>query len=296
MIAARPFRGLFARRFAAALVRTAATTAAGVVLCAVMVRFSPGFGVDERQLDSRLSAASQEALRRAPDAGRNPLLYCVAWAKRAAAGDFGMSQSLNRPVRELLAERAPVTLSLMLWGIAGAWCLAALLSVPPAAARLPKLGMVSNLLAGLPAALPAAGIALLLFHLGASGKWMLALVLFPRVFQYLRNLLMQQYGMPHVLLARAKGIGPAHILWRHVLIPAGGQFVALAAVSVNMAFGAAVAVEAIGDFPGIGQLAWKAALSRDLPVLVAITVMIALATQAANLVAESAVPARRGTV
>jgi hypothetical protein len=31
-------------------------------------------------------------------------------------------------------------------------------------------------------------------------------------------------------------------------------------------------------------------------VLVAITVMIALATQAANLVAESAVPARRGTV
>ena len=78
--------------------------------------------------------------------------------------------------------------------------------------------------------------------------------------------------------------------WR----PVAPQLVALAAVSVNMAFGAAVAIEAICDLPGLGQLAWKAAGARDLPVLVALTVMIAMVTQMANLVADFCAPGMRG--
>jgi peptide/nickel transport system permease protein len=57
---------------------------------------------------------------------------------------------------------------------------------------------------------------------------------------------------------------------------------ALAGVSVSMAFGAAVAVEVVCDLPGIGQLAWKAALARDLPLLVTLTMLVTLATQMAN--------------
>jgi ABC-type dipeptide/oligopeptide/nickel transport system permease component len=60
-----------------------------------------------------------------------------------------------------------------------------------------------------------------------------------------------------------------------------------------MAFGAAVAVEAICDLPGLGQLAWKAALSRDLPVLVVLTMIIALSTQFSNLVADALSPISR---
>jgi peptide/nickel transport system permease protein len=74
---------------------------------------------------------------------------------------------------------------------------------------------------------------------------------------------------------------------RHVLPPAAPQLIALAAVSVNMAFGAAVAVEAICDLPGLGQLAWKAAMARDLPLLVVLTVMIVLMTQVSNLLADA---------
>ena len=46
------------------------------------------------------------------------------------------------------------------------------------------------------------------------------------------------------------------------------QLLALAGVTVSLAFGAAIPVEAIADSPGVGQLAWQAALGRDLPVLV----------------------------
>ena len=258
-----------------------------------MVRFSPGFGLDEQQLDARLSRQSQEAVLRSHDQERNPLRFYAVWGKRVLTGDLGFSQSLNRPIRELLADRAPATLDLMLGGIAGAWVLAAVFCIPAVARRLRRLAAVSSVSSGMAASLPAAGIAILLFRLGGSAKWMIALVLFPRLYQYLRNVLQQASGMPHVLLARAKGLRWQPLLWRHILLPARAQLIALAAVSINMAFGAAVAIEAICDIPGLGQLAWKAAAARDLPVLVVLTVMIALVTQMSNLAADLCTPALR---
>jgi len=175
----------------------------------------------------------------------------------------------------------------------GAWVLAMVFSVPVVVRRLRRLAALSSVFSGMAASLPAAGIAILLFRLGGSAKWMIALVLFPRLYQYLRNVLQQASGMPHVLLARAKGLRWQPLLWRHVLWPARAQLIALVAVSINMAFGAAVAIEAICDIPGLGQLAWKAATARDLPVLVVLTVMIALVTQMSNLVADLCTPAVR---
>jgi peptide/nickel transport system permease protein len=193
----------------------------------------------------------------------------------------------------LLEDRAPATLDLMVWGIAGAWMLAIVFSVPTVTRRIAWLAPVSSLSSGMAASLPAAGIAILLFHLGISARWGIALVLFPRLYQYLRNVLQQACGMPHVLLARAKGLRWPLLLLRHVLLPSRAQLIALVAVSINMAFGAAVAIEAICDIPGLGQLAWKAAAARDLPVLVVLTVMIALVTQFSNLVADLCTPALR---
>jgi peptide/nickel transport system permease protein len=281
-------------RAGGALVRIAATALAGGLLSAAMVRFSPGFGLDEKQLDPRLSRESQEAVLRSHDQERNPLRFYAAWWKHALAGDLGFSQSLNRPIRELLADRAPATVDLTLWGIAGAWLLAIVFSVPAVTRRLRRLEALSSVVSGIAAALPAAGIAILLFRVGSSTKWMIALVLFPRLYQYLRNVLQQASTMPHVLLARAKGLRWQSLVFRHILWPARPQLIALVAVSINMAFGAAVAIEAICDIPGLGQLAWKAAVARDLPVLVVLTVMIALVTQASNLVADLCTPALRG--
>jgi len=282
-----------ATKLGRALLRIAATVLAGGLLSAAMVRFSPGFGLDEKQLDASLSRESQAAVLRTHDQERNPLRFYAAWWKHVLAGDLGFSQSLNRPIRELLADRAPATIDLMLEGIAGAWGLAIVFSVPAVVRRFRRLAVLSSVFSGLTASLPAAGIAILLFRLGGSPKWMIALVLFPRLYQYLRNVLQQAAGMPHVLFARAKGLRWQPLLWRHILLPARPQLIALVAVSINMAFGAAVAIEAICDIPGLGQLAWKAAAARDLPVLVVLTVTIALVTQMSNLVADLSTPALR---
>ena len=268
------------------MLRIAATALAGGLLCATMVRLSPGYGLDEKQLDPTLSRETQEAIRRSHALGSNTVSFYAGYLKRMGEGDFGVSIALGRPIRELLGERTLVTAGLMAWGIAGAWAAAALLAIPASMRRSAGLAAVCNVISGIPASLPAAGIAVFLFWVGAPARWTIALVMFPKLYQYLEGLLRQGYAMPHVMLARAKGLGGPAILLRHVMLPARAQLLAVAALSVNMAFGAAVAVEAITDLPGLGQLAWKAGTARDLPVLVILTLLIAVVTQTANLIAD----------
>ena len=60
---------------------------------------------------------------------------------------------------------------------------------------------------------------------------------------------------------------------------------------MSIALGAAIPVEAIFDLPGTGQLAWQSALSRDLPVLVNLTLLMTAFTLLVNAAAElSALP------
>ena len=143
--------------------------------------------------------------------------------------------------------------------------------------------------------MPSAALALLVFVYAGPVRAVMALAVFPKVYQYLHNVLSHAAAQPHVLAARARGIGRVRILFWHIFPVAAPQALALAGVSVSMAFGAAVAVEVVCDFPGIGQLAWKAALARDLPLLVTLTMLVTLATQLANGAADL-LSARRNEV
>jgi peptide/nickel transport system permease protein len=55
-----------------------------------------------------------------------------------------------------------------------------------------------------------------------------------------------------------------------------------------MAFGAAIPMEALADSPGVGQLAWQAALNRDLPLIMNLALLVTLITVAANSLASFA--------
>jgi len=68
----------------------------------------------------------------------------------------------------------------------------------------------------------------------------------------------------------------------HVVPVIGPQLLAVAGVSVSIAIGAAIPVEALCGLAGVGQLAWQAALARDLPLLINVTILVTLATMLAN--------------
>jgi len=59
-------------------------------------------------------------------------------------------------------------------------------------------------------------------------------------------------------------------------------------VSLSMGFGAAIPIEALCDSPGIGQLAWQAALNRDLPLIMTVTLLVTVITVGANSLSDLA--------
>jgi peptide/nickel transport system permease protein len=264
----------------------ALTVALGGFIGAAMIRYGPGFGMDEADLDSRLDPATVLALQQSRVGDQGLLSSYGAFMKGLLRGDLGFSHSFRRPVAELVAERAPVTLELVAIGVAGGWLLGLALALPTAIFRHPALDALSTLVSGLFLCIPAAVLALLLFLAGGPVQAAVALLVFPKVFRYSRNLLAYAYGQPHVLAARARGLSPSRILCRHVFPVAAPQLAALAGVSVSLALGVSVPVEVLCDLPGVGQLAWKAAMARDLQVLVVLTILIAAVAQTANSVSE----------
>jgi peptide/nickel transport system permease protein len=130
--------------------------------------------------------------------------------------------------------------------------------------------------------LPAAVLALLSVLWNVPGSTAIALIVFPHTYRYARNLLGKAYSRPHIIAARARGLGEGRILFWHVVPVAAPQLLALAGVSVSMAIGASIPVEALCGLPGVGQLAWQAALARDLPLLVNVTLLVTLVTLLAN--------------
>lgn len=260
----------------------------GGLLSASLVRFAPGYGVDERELDPRLSQASVEAIRNSHRLKGGLLSYYGHYLGSALQGDFGRSEWLERPVSLLIKERFPVTARSVVLGVTLAWATALGISLAGLFFRGFFLDISGTLASSVLIALPTAVIAVFSVYLRAPVFLAIAVVMFPKLFLYLRNLLAEAYAQPYILAARSRGIGRARILFQHVLPLASPALFALFGVSLSMAFGAAIPIEALCDSPGVGQLAWQAALNRDLPLIMNLTLLITLITVAANLLANVA--------
>jgi peptide/nickel transport system permease protein len=277
------------------------TILVGGLVAATLIRHAPGFGVDERELDARFSRESIRRIRQESEPAGSGILHdYLRFLALAAAGDLGISSSFQRPVRELIAERWPETARSAGWGLAAGWTAGMLAALAAVWIARPSVDLlvsgIAALLLCLPSSLLALGMVLaarLEGRLAAAG--VIALVVFPRVFRYASALLSNVISAPHVLMARAKGIGRARLIWTEVVRPSAPALIALLGVSVSVAFGAAIPAEVVCDAPGLGLLAWQAALKRDLPLLVVITLLVSLVTGLSGMAAELGRPAQEGS-
>lgn len=263
-----------------------ATALLGGFLSATLVRLAPGFDTDEAQLDSRLNGDSVRALRQARIQQNNIFRFYFHSLRAALHGDLGTSLSLQQPVGRLLGDRGPFTLKLVGIGLLLSWTAALALALSAASLRVAAYDVAVTMVTGTLLCLPAAVLALLSVLWNTPGAIAIALVIFPRDFRYTRNLLAKAYTESHIVTARAKGLGELRILFWHVIPVVAPQLLAIAGVSVSLALGAAIPVEALCGLAGVGQLAWQAALARDLPLLVNITGLVTLITLLANSTAD----------
>ncbi len=268
------------------LAAIAALVLLGGLLSATLVRLAPGFDSDERELDPTLSAESINALRQSHANEHNIFSFYTGYLRNAVHGDLGTSHALGQPVQQLLRERWPVTLRVAGIGLLLAWLLASTLAFSVCLWKRAAFEILGTTVSGAFLCIPAAALALLSVILNAPGYLAIALIVFPKIYRYTRSLLAKAYSLPHITAARARGLSELRIIGWHVLPVAGPQMIALAGITISIALGASIPIEALCGLPGIGQLAWQAALSRDLPLLVNLTVLVTLVTLLANSAAD----------
>jgi peptide/nickel transport system permease protein len=116
----------------------------------------------------------------------------------------------------------------------------------------------------------------------------MTLLVAARDFKFLDSMLRKAWRDPHLLQARAQGLTTVRLVYAHILPSIASQLLALATLSIVTALSALVPVEVIFSVPGVGQLAWNAAMNRDLPVLLAVTTIMAVAVTCAGMSAERA--------
>ncbi|HMF90686.1 MAG TPA: ABC transporter permease [Candidatus Angelobacter sp.] len=276
------------RAFLTGVMRLVAIMLVASFLGAVLLRVAPGFSSDQQELATGLSSKSIQAIRQERLADSNIPRFYAHYLGALVRGDLGRSLSLNQPVKELLRERLPVTLRSLGFALLAGWLLGLALAIGATTLAPRLLSPVSEGLSGVFISTPAAALALLFVLLQLPPAAAAALLVFPKVYRYSRNLLDRSYEMPHVLTAHAKGAGRWRILFWHVAPSAWPQLIALLGVSVSIAIGVLLPIEVICDVPGVGQLAWHAAQSRDLPLLVNLTVIVTFLTVCATTLSDTA--------
>ena len=261
-------------------------------LGAVLVRLGPGFGASEQELDPRVRQATREAIRADNSAGSNVVTYYAKWVAGIFHGDLGYSPSLKRPIAELFRDRLPLTLRSVLAGALAGTLFALFAAILLTTWSIKASDIITGFGSAVFLSIPTALVAIFCLWFNVNIIWAIAFAVFPQALRYAGNILGAGARSEHVLAARARGVRGWRVLFFHILAPVTPQIAALAGMGVILAFGASIPIEVLCDRPGIGQLAWQAALARDLPVLVNVTVLVAVLTAGASTLADLAIPRR----
>lgn len=234
------------------------------------------------------------------------------WAAGFVTLDLGHSQSYDTPIAGLIAERLAVTLPLALLAMA-LTTLIALAAGLYAAARHDRPGDLAVMAASqLGLAVPSFWFGILLVLLFAvtlgwfpaggfpgwtqdegGGLWdglhalvlpavALAAVQAAILARFTRSALLDVLREDFVRTARAKGLSPRRVLWRHVLRNALVPIVTVMGLQFANLVTGTIVIENVFALPGLGRLVFQAISNRDLPLVQAIVMLLAAAVIAIN--------------
>lgn len=231
------------------------------------------------------------------------------WIDHLAHGDLGESYRTRQPVTELLGSRVWPTLQLALAAIALAVAaglplgmLAAirrkrwpdravtgasliLQSTPPFVSGAVLLYVVAYRWELLPLGGYGDGVAGRIAHLILPATT-LALGGIAYYARLARNELVDVLDQDYIRTARSKGLRERAVLVRHALRPALPPLLAVIGLDLGVLAGGAVVVETVFAWPGLGRELLQAILDVDLPVILGIVLVTAIAVVIANLIVD----------
>lgn len=278
----------------------------------LMLHLAPGDVVTLLLPEDLQSAQVAQQLRHQLGLDRPLYAQYWTWLDRAAQGNLGYSYRSRAYVAPEVAARLPVTFELTALAMAAAVATALPLGIASALRRNTFVDAAISGFASLGLAMPAfwLGVLLILFFAvdlhwlppsGYTPVWQglganLRRLILPTVtlgvpyaavvLRVVRTSVLDVIEADYVRTARAKGIGQPRVVVRHVLRSALIPIITVVALETGRLLGGAVVTETIFSLPGVGRLAVDSVLSRDLPILQAVTLMMALALIGANFLAD----------
>jgi peptide/nickel transport system permease protein len=223
-------------------------------------------------------------------------------------GDFGRSYTEKTEVLPLILARLPATLILMAAGIFVEVVLGLTFGVIAAVLRDGPVDRMIMMLSFVGVSSPQFVVALLLLYVFAatlgwfpmSGFGTPANVVLPAVTlgvlgagwyaRMVRSAMIEVLRQDYVRTAHAKGLRVSRVVLRHALPNAILPIIAMIGIDIGQFMGGVVVVEAVYGWPGIGQLAWQAIQQVDVPIIMGVTLVSALAIVLGNLAADFIAP------
>ena len=216
-----------------------------------------------------------------------------AWAVKAIRGDFGESYYLKQPVADILLERLPVTMTLGALALSFALALSIPLGVLAAIRPNSLIDRFALTVAVVGQALPSFFFALILIlflgvkwrllPISGSDSWLnfimpavaLGYYATPAFMRLTRAGMLEVLSSDYIRTARAKGLKPPVVLFKHALRNAIIPVVSFAAVQLGFMLGGSIVIETIFSLNGVGKLAWQSIQRSDFEMMQAIVLVIA---------------------
>jgi peptide/nickel transport system permease protein len=231
------------------------------------------------------------------------VLQYLTWLKNIATGDFGYSLQSGQQISEILALRMPATLELVLSALILSTILALTLGLFAGAKKVGIADKLSRVLGVVGIAIPDFFIGLALLNVFAYRvSWLpsgnrvapgqitfwdrfpnyilpvatLTIAMLAVLIRYTRNSVLDTLNRDFVKTARSKGVPEWRVLYSHVFRNSLGPVMVLLAFRLPLLVGGSILVETVFQWPGIGTTIIAAVTASDYPVIMVVSMLIAM--------------------
>ncbi|HMM41139.1 MAG TPA: ABC transporter permease [Thermomicrobiales bacterium] len=277
-----------------------------------LIHLSPGDPalafVSEQNADPRVVEQIRE------DLGLNdslPVQYW-RWLSKVATLDFGVAYTFNRtPVIDLVGQRAWGTIQLQIMSLVLSLVIAIPIGIISAKRQYSAIDNAATVGSFLGLAIPNFWFALMLQLLlavqlgwlpsstaGQDVRWpdrglyyimpvlVLSLSLVATFVRFMRSSFLEVIRQDYITMARAKGLDERTITYRHALKNAIIPMITIIGLQLPRLLSGSVIVETIFAWPGLGELGYRSILSRDYPVILALTLLTGVFILVVNIIVD----------
>jgi peptide/nickel transport system permease protein len=277
------------------------------MVCFILTRFSAD-PLAQYATNPNMTAADRAALRERLGLNQPLPVQYVKWLGLAVQGDLGKSFFSKQPVLDMIGQRLPMTLTLMVTAEICTLAVAMVLGIVSAVKQYSLLDNIITSFSFIGYSMPIFFIALgliLIFavkfkqmgwpylptgadiwdpkDLGQLFRHMLlpvtALVIITTAnySRFLRSSILEVLGLDYVRTARAKGLTERAVLYKHALRNAALPFVTIVGLDIPALLGGALVTESVFAWPGMGRLFWEYAQRGDFPVVNGVLLIVSAA-------------------